>query len=163
MESEGEDSNTLNPLVYHLKPTIEELLDCKIYKLMINKSIYYVPLWQIENYFDIEGEETEIMVICEPIIDKNIRIDEENNLHIDIFITFDEIKNMINNATHNFLQYNIGSHYYHIYLCDLKFIKRQIVRLKMQGIPKPNIISNTNFNPLDFQKSDIIFYVNLYQ
>ena len=75
--------------IYILKPSLDELLNDRIYKLVIDENIYYVPLWHNELEFD-----GDIIVKCIPELQKNIIIDENNNIHFYLNIVFSN--NLIN-------------------------------------------------------------------
>jgi hypothetical protein len=84
--------------VYKLNPSITDLLNNNLYKLNINNELFLVPLWHNESYFETRSN-SEIMVICEPELDKNITIDDDNNICIDIIINANDIPTLIiNNA-----------------------------------------------------------------
>ena len=64
-----------------LNPDINDLLNDKIYKLEVNESTFYVPLWHNEIVFDdVSGND--LIVKCIPEFDNNIYIDNMNHLHI---------------------------------------------------------------------------------
>ena len=69
--------------IYILKPSLDELLNDRIYKLVIDENTYYVPLWHNELEFD-----GDIIVKCIPDLPENIIIDENNNIHIHLKIVF---------------------------------------------------------------------------
>ena len=76
--------------VYVLNPKLSDLLENKVYKLMVDDKLYMVPLWHKEIYFDCSNNE-EIIVICEPVLAENIKIDEENNILVDLTINVSEL------------------------------------------------------------------------
>lgn len=61
-----------------LNPTIEDLLDDKIYKLKLYEKEYLVPLWNHEVCFDISG--ADLVVKSIPELDDYITIDNNNNV-----------------------------------------------------------------------------------
>jgi len=61
--------------IYVLNPSINDLFQNNVYKLDIDRKLYFVPLWHSELYFD-----SDIIVKCNPELPKNIEIDEDNNL-----------------------------------------------------------------------------------
>jgi len=69
--------------IYILKPSLDELFNDRIYKLVIDENIYYVPLWHNELEFD-----GDIIVKCIPELPENIIIDENNNIHFHLKIVF---------------------------------------------------------------------------
>jgi len=63
-------------------PTIENIMDCDIFKIEYNKSTYFAPSWHSEvQYKTVEGF---ISIKCIPILPDHITLDEFNNLHINI-------------------------------------------------------------------------------
>ena len=69
--------------IYILKPSLDELFNDRIYKLVIDENTYYVPLWHNELEFD-----GDIIVKCIPELPENIIIDENNNIHIHLKLLF---------------------------------------------------------------------------
>ena len=74
-----------NDHVYILNPTLQDLYDGNVYKLVVNEKTYYVPLWNAENYYD-SGNGAELVVRCIPELPSNVSIDENNNIIIDVSI-----------------------------------------------------------------------------
>jgi hypothetical protein len=73
--------------IFILNPSLNDILSNNVYKLEVNKNIYFVPLWHSEVYFDnIDGGD--IIVKCIPELPDNMTIDENNNLHITIKLSF---------------------------------------------------------------------------
>jgi len=66
--------------IYKLNPTLMDLFENNIFQLKINESYVYVPLWHHEMYYDVSGHE--IIVICDPDLPSEIKIDEDNNIYI---------------------------------------------------------------------------------
>jgi curved DNA-binding protein CbpA len=91
--------NTHHISFYILNPSLKELLNDNIYKLVIENITYCVPLWCREVIFDKSPlynntNEPEIFVKCIPeIIEKNITIDDDNNLFINYEISEENLKN----------------------------------------------------------------------
>lgn len=75
-----------NDQIYILNPTLDDLLENNVYKLDIDGKIYLVPLWHSEVYFD--GSGCDIIVQCIPDLPKNMYIDENNALHVNINAPF---------------------------------------------------------------------------
>lgn len=61
-----------------LNPTIEDLLDDKIYKLQVHNNNFLVPLWNHEVCFDISG--ADLIVKSIPDLEDHISIDNNNNI-----------------------------------------------------------------------------------
>jgi hypothetical protein len=75
-----------NDEIYILNPSLDDLLENNVYKLDIEGKIYLVPLWHSEVYFD--GSGCDIIVQCIPDLPKNMYIDENNALHVNINAPF---------------------------------------------------------------------------
>jgi len=91
--------------IYILNPSIDDLFENNVYKLEINKTLYFVPLWHGELYFDainevkkedeernfgrfLSSNEYDIIVKCIPDLPPHMNIDENNNLYVNINISF---------------------------------------------------------------------------
>jgi len=74
--------------IYILNPTLDDLLEHKIYKLVIDNKIYFIPLWHNELIIDDEKEKANIIVKCIPELPDHIQIDKNNNILIDLEYPF---------------------------------------------------------------------------
>ena len=91
--------------IYILNPSIDDLFENNVYKLEINNTLYFVPLWHGELYFDaimenktsneernvgevLSHNEYDIIVKCIPDLPPHMNIDENNNLYVNINIPF---------------------------------------------------------------------------
>jgi len=74
--------------IYILNPTLDDLLEHKIFKLVINNKIYFIPLWHNELIIDDEKDKTNIIVKCIPELPEHIRIDKNNNIFVDLEYPF---------------------------------------------------------------------------
>ena len=141
-----------NVQVYKLNPSIDDLLNNNLYKLYINNTLFLVPLWHNESYFDNSG--CEIIVMCEPDLSKGITIDEDNNIIVEIFIDKNElIENILNDGS---IKLNIGENEYEIFLSNLYMKREQNYRIKNVGISK---IKKDIYDVSD--KSDIIAKITI--
>jgi hypothetical protein len=94
--------------------------------------MYLVPLWHNELYFD--GKDgSEIIVLCQPKIRNNERIDENNNIHVTKEISIEnELSDIILN--NQFVSIEVGGKWFTIPINELLMKKEQIYRFKGQGI-----------------------------
>ena len=140
-----------NVQIFKLNPSINDLLNNNLYKLYIDEQLYLVPLWHNESYFD--GSGSEIIVICKPELPSFITIDDENNLHTEIFI---DVKNDLPMLLQNDMNIiiNIGDNEFTIYPSKLTITKQQQYVIKNKGVSKiKNDIHDVS------EKSDIIVKV----
>lgn len=141
-----------NDQIYILNPSIDDLFENNVYKLVVGDNTYFVPLWHNELYFgDEKSNEGEIIVKCVPELPENISIDENNNLlvHFDINFT----KEILNTPT---MEIHIGKKTLILQVDALCIKKSQIIMFKYQGVSK--IIDNDIYNVS--KKSDVILYCN---
>ena len=137
---------------YKLNPSIDDLFENNVYKLYVNEQLCLVPLWHNELYF--EGTEInnmkEIIVSCEPELPTNIKIDENNNLHVKIIFNLMTIPNLIKN-NEQFI-FNIGKKEFSIPIDKLYMKVNQYYRIKNEGLSKVNENDIYDIS----EKSDII-------
>ena len=114
-----------------LNPTLKDLLDDNIYKLQIENKEFYVPLWHHELYFSLQGRD--LIVKCEPELDKNMWIDHKNNLYIFLEVPIKDI------LASEFYEFEYGEKLFKIKGGDLRIMKeKQVVILKSEGILRIN-------------------------
>jgi len=142
-----------NVEIYKLNPSINDLFNNNLYKLYIGDELFLVPLWHNESYFETRSN-SEIMVICEPELDKNITIDDDNNICIDIIINANDIPTLIINNTS--IPVQIGNKELSIPIEYLYMKKIQIYKIKGQGISK------VKRNIYDVsEKTDVIVHITI--
>ena len=137
--------------IYILTPNIVNLLNSDVYKLTINNDVIYIPLWHNELNFENN------IIKIEPLLENNITLDIDNNIHYTYTNTFSNILDLLN--SNNNITINIENYSFNIVISKLTFSKYQIYSIKNQGLPKintNNILDNTC-------KSDIIFHIYLSQ
>ena len=137
--------------VYVLNPKIDDLLNNNVYKLYVDNNLFLVPLWHSEMYFENLGNE--IIVLCEPKLDDNIMIDEDNNLHVTINI---EWSNYFLSTKQN-IEVNIGSKMFLIPVKELFIRQEQYYRIKGNGLSQ---INENDIYDVD-DKCDIIFKITI--
>jgi hypothetical protein len=115
--------------VYILNPSIDDLLQNNFYKLIDNNKTYYVPLWHHESYFD-----DNIIVLCEPVLPKNMQIDEDNNLFCFVSLHMKDLLFL----EEPYFTLELGKRREKILVHDLYIRKTQTLRLKGAGISKVN-------------------------
>ena len=142
-----------NVEIYKLNPSINDLINNNLYKLHINNDILFVPLWHNESYFDSSG--CEIMVICEPELPPNIKIDENNNnIWIETIINANSLADLIlNNAS---IPIKIGNLELSIPIEELRMKKEQFYKIQRQGLSR---IKQNIYDVSD--KADIIVKIIL--
>jgi hypothetical protein len=137
--------------VYVLNPKIDDLLNNNVYKLYIDNNLFLVPLWHSEMYFENLGNE--IIVLCEPKLDNNMMIDEDNNLHVTINIEWSDYFL----STKQNIEVNIGSKMFFIPVKELFIRQEQYYRIKGDGLSQ---INENDIYDVD-DKCDIIFKINI--
>jgi len=143
-----------NVEVYKLNPSINDLLNNYVYKLYANDELFLVPLWHNECYFD--GSGCEIIVLCEPELPDDIKIDEDNNIHVIITININELSELIFNDKS--IDVIIGEKTHQIKPSNLYIKNEQYYRIKNQGLSK---IKKDIYDISE--KTDIIVKINILQ
>ena len=111
--------------VYILNPNINDLLDGNVYKLHINNQILLCPVWLDEiRFFDAE-----LIIQCIPTLEKNMTLDLNNNLIIQINA---KISSLLNKG---YLELTIGKKNIKILSTQLKIRKKQKYYIYNEGIP----------------------------
>lgn len=164
-----------NDQVYILNPSIDDLLDQNIYKLIIEDEIYFVPLWHINcdilydkvnNMTNEESNVQEIIVRCIPELPENIWIDEEENLHMTKEINSSEFSLFDTKI----IPIHIGKKKLEIPVRDLLIRRNQKYIFKGEGITKiknslgedlNQIDSNKNFLDSCLNKKNIILHIHI--
>ena len=139
-----------NDSVYVLNPSVDDLLDCNIYKLYVNEQLFLVPLWHNEMYFD-DTVGNDMIVLCKPELPEHIILDDNNNLYYNLLVCFE--KEMI--ISEYYLSIEIGKHSFKIPVSKLYMKQEQTYVLKGQGIPK--IVEDDVYNVSC--KADIIITI----
>ena len=120
-----------NVEIYKLNPGINDLLYNNFYKLYVQEQLYLVPLWHKESYYD--GSGCEIIAICDPELPDNIKIDDDNNLLVNVEIyAYQDLPDMIINNQD--ISFYIGDELFSIPLSELYLKREQYYRLKGKGL-----------------------------
>jgi hypothetical protein len=129
---------------YILVPKLNDLLEDKIYKLLVDGKQFMVPLWYDEVFFDYDmdinntkKEIKEIRVKCVPDIDENMFIDEDNNLIVNINIPLSV--QLFNQKELTIVLDKASGKTYNIPLSELSLKRVQTYVLKNEGIRKIDI------------------------
>ena len=146
-----------NDRVFILNPSIVDLLENNIFKLYVDEQLYLVPLWHNELYFD--SPSGDIIVLCNPEMPENMRIDEDNNLHVTKEIEGQYLIDLVKaeQGSNAFVTLLIGQREFFIPLNQLHMKKEQIYRFQYQGIA--NVIENDIYNVSS--KADIIVRIQI--
>ena len=143
-----------NDNIILLNPTLEDLLNDKIYKLDISNNEYLIPLWHNELYFDYfeNNIKSDLIIKIVPELQNNVFIDHNNNIYYKKKINIVEL----------FKNEKIN-----IYLFDKKFIinadkfnitkKTHFFKYENEGIL---LINDENYFD-NSKRSTIIFELNL--
>jgi len=146
--------------VYKLNPSIDDLFENNVYKLFVEDTLYLVPLWHNELYFD--GSGCEIIVLCEPELPKNIQIDEDNNIYYEIEVPISKIENSFNyyndvegEKEKESISFLIGKKEFHIPINQLHIQRQQYYRIPKEGLTR---INENNMYDIT-EKGDIIIKI----
>ena len=112
--------------IFILNPHLEDMMGDTIYKLEIDKRVFYIPLWHNELCYDASGKD--IIVQCIPELKKGITMDNENNLY---YIHHEEIEKVLHSGK---LTFELGGKVFEIPARELKIIPTQVYIFYERGI-----------------------------
>jgi len=169
--------------VYVLNPSIDDLLEQNVYKLVIENEIYFVPLWHIHsdilydkvvrksNEYDrttiLKDQTIEIIVRCVPELPENIWIDENENIHVKKRIDM-SVTNVLDIKLIDIL---VGKKHFEIPVETLHLKRNQVVVLKGKGLSTISNHLGEELNQMDLnepltktylKKKNIIVHIELY-
>ena len=125
---------TKQQTIYNLHPTIDDLLNDVVYKLVIDEQTFLVPLWHSELYFDYLDDAgkkmSEIVVVCEPLLPEGITIDEDGNIHGSMELRLSEL------VIGQTISLDIGCKSFPICVNQLFVKSEQVHIIKGCGLPK---------------------------
>ena len=136
--------------MYILNPTIDDLFENNIYKLVVNGNTYLVPLWHTELYYDANGHD--IIVLCVPTLSDNVSIDENNNLLVDLELNDCNLTTLFDSVV---IPVNLGKKTFEIPIDALHIKRVQNYVLYNEGISQ--IIEKDTYNTS--KKANIIFNI----
>ena len=120
-----------NDRIFILKPELTDIMNHNIYKLVVDDSVYLVPLWHSELYFDAPNN-SEIIVLCQPKLPPQVLIDEYNNIYYNKDISINcELSYLIKDK---YVSFELGGKWFSIPLDKLYIKEEQFYRFKGQGI-----------------------------
>ena len=123
-----EKQKQLNEIV--LEPSIDDLLNQKVFKLKYEETEYLVPLWHSVMYFT--NEKHKLMVRCSPRLPHHIDINDNNDI---IVYLKKSIKDCLDAET---ISTTVGSKEIKISSESLKLTRHQSYTIEHDGIPRIN-------------------------
>ena len=141
------DNQRVNNNVYIVNPSIDDLFENNIYKLLRGEKTIYVPMWHSELVYEFGNEE--LTVKCIPNLPEHINIDERNNMHVYLKRKFDGLLSMSN------IQFHLGKNLFQIELSDLRIMKHQTIVIRDKGI---SLINELNVYD-DSKRSHVIIHL----
>jgi len=126
----------INQEVIILNPTINDLFENNLYKLQYENNTYIIPLWHQELIYDTGGHD--ITIKCIPILPKNILLDNNNNITINLTYHISDIWEQ------NIIHFHIDKFKFSFNKNQLKLQPNQTIKIHNQGISKIN--TNDVFN-----------------
>lgn len=139
-----------NVSIIVLNPSLKDLIENNIYKLLISSKTYYIPLWHSELYLECDNE---TIVKCIPELPENITVDDNNNLLITSSLI---LSSSLFPIEKNFVIQS-GEYSWSIPFSQLFLKELQTITLKSVGIPRINPVNAFDVS----EKGDIIFKISI--
>ena len=130
-----------------LQPTIDDLLEQKIYRYQREGNEYMVPLWHCDMIFT-DTNKKEFAIKCEPMLAQDIDIDIDNDIH---YYVKKDIRDIL--AFDKF-EITIGKQQFELDMGKVYIKKHQIYTIKNKGIPIIQSLSKP------IQLGDIIIHID---
>ena len=121
-----------------LEPSLNDLMNDKIYKLEMFEKTFYVPLWHNELIFDYQDENEKInnfIVKIEPVLDDNYFIDEKNDIFVKKALKFSDLEVIYKSGC---LDIEIGNKVFKILSSHIRIAKESQTYKLEGGILKIN-------------------------
>jgi len=132
-----------------LQPTIDDLMEQKIYKYMRGDEEFMVPLWHCDMIFtELSGKEFAIK--CVPKLSKEFEIDIDNNLHYYVKRNIQKLLDM------DMFTISIGKEIINLDMKKIYIQKHQIYTIKNKGIPIIQSLEKT------IELGDIVIHIELF-
>lgn len=138
-----------NHKLIHLEPNLENLFKDSIYNLVIDSENYCIPLWHDELEFDYDG--ARLIVQINPILPKNVFIDDDNSVHITEVVN---ITHLLNKEIHEIM---VGGCLFEINVRELYIKPKQTICFKQKGIAQ---IDTGDVFSVD-KRSDVFIHVEI--
>jgi len=132
-----------------LQPSLDDLFENNLYKLTVNQHIYIVPLWHNQLIYDNSGND--IYIKCFPILEDNIEIDKNNNIHVQHSESLQTIWD-----TKEF-HIQLGKKVIHIPIEQISLKPTQVLCIQCAGISRMNTEDVYDVT----QKSHVYIYLKL--
>ena len=133
-------------------PSLKDMYDSNVLRLNYQNSIYLIPLWHSELFFDINENDKELEITCAPDLPEHMSLDIDNNLHVNLRT---KIQGLLDKES---LSVELEVLQVKIEVLSLKITRHQTITFKGIGIPR--IDENDMYN--NENKGDIMIHVELY-
>jgi hypothetical protein len=134
-----------------IQPSLRDLFENKIFKYERKGEIYFVPLWHSEMVFSDKTYKEEFVVKCLPNLPNNMKIDENNNIHIVEKVVF----SAMNLLEQRDINVSLEGYNWNIPTERLNCKREQIYTMKREGIAK---INERNIYNIE-ERGDILFHI----
>lgn len=111
--------------------SMDDLFENNLYKLTHDDMVYFIPVWHHELIYDLSGDK-ELRVTCCPVLEKNVKIDSENNIFVDVLM---DVRELLDNQNVTFF---LGKKKWVIDSSVIVVLPYQTIYLEKQGIPRPD-------------------------
>ena len=133
-----------------LNPSLEDLLNDNVYKLLVDERTFMVPLWHHELIYDNSG--CDLYVNCIPMLPDNIEIDPDNNMTVALSYKISDLLQT------DIINVPIGGRDFSFRPDELRVVDRQ--RLSKFGVGIPRIKQKNVYDVSS--RGDVIFDIRIH-
>lgn len=128
------EEKRLNVKLVTLNPTLDDLLNQHLYKMHYGGEVFVIPVWHSVLEYDLSGGGT-MVVECHPILPDNVKLDDHNNLFVELELELGDIWNKKE------ISFKLGqAHEYYLYpTTQLYCVGKQQIALKNCGVPEIHV------------------------
>ena len=132
-----------------LNPFLDDLWENNLYKMVEKGGTFLIPLWHHELVYDNSGCDLYVKNI--PVLPDNVKIDEKNNIHVELSYSVRELWNQ------PVVEFYLGKKCVVFHTEQLYLRKHQTVVLCQQGISNINMENIYDIS----KKSDVFIHLDI--
>jgi hypothetical protein len=132
-----------------LNPFLDDLWENNLYRMVEKGGTFLIPLWHHELIYDNSGCDLYVKIV--PVLPDNVKIDEKNNIHVELSYDIRELWNQ------PIVEFYLGKKLLRFSTEKLYLKKQQTIFLHQQGVSNVNVENIYDIS----RKSDVIVVLDI--